>query len=159
MGKNRASTGRIQNELANFMRDPPDGCRVDVVNDNIFHWRATIMGPPETPYEGGQFVLNIIFPMQYPFQAPHVTFSSRIYHCNITNSGHICLDILNKEWSPALTIDKVLISIISLLADPNPDDPSDHATAHLYKHDRKQHDFNAQLWTNRYARPRAEDDN
>ncbi|KAH8315486.1 hypothetical protein KR074_005634, partial [Drosophila pseudoananassae] len=149
----RPSSGRLRREHSDFMREPPDGCSVEVLDDDFFHWRATIMGPPDTPYEGGQFILDIIFPMAYPFLPPHVTFLTKIYHCNITNAGHICLDILNLQWSPVLTVAKVLLSIISLLADPNPNDPLDAYIAHLYKHDRTQHDFNARVWTSRYARP------
>ena len=81
------------------------------------------MGPKDSPYQGGVFFLNITFPAEYPFQPPRCTFVTKIYHPNINSSGGICLDILKNEWSPALTISKVLLSICSLLDDPNPDDP------------------------------------
>ncbi|CAM9795732.1 unnamed protein product [Pylaiella littoralis] len=81
------------------------------------------MGPDDSPYAGGVFFLNIHFPADYPFKPPKVNFTTRIYHCNINSNGGICLDILKDQWSPALTISKVLLSICSLLTDPNPDDP------------------------------------
>ncbi|MED6269380.1 ubiquitin-conjugating enzyme E2 E1, partial [Characodon lateralis] len=88
--------------------------------DNIYEWRSTILGPPGSVYEGGVFFLDIAFTPDYPFKPPKVTFRTRIYHCNINSQGVICLDILKDNWSPALTISKVLLSICSLLTDCNP---------------------------------------
>ena len=79
----------------------------------MFNWQATIMGPKESAYEGGVFFLNIAFPSDYPFKPPKLHFSTKIYHCNISSNGSICLDILKDQWSPALTICKVLLSISS----------------------------------------------
>uniref|UniRef100_A0A3Q0T882 E2 ubiquitin-conjugating enzyme n=1 Tax=Amphilophus citrinellus TaxID=61819 RepID=A0A3Q0T882_AMPCI len=101
----------------------------------VFHWQATIMGPPDSPYQGGVFFLTIHFPTDYPFKPPKVAFTTRIYHPNINSNGSICLDILRSQWSPALTISKVLLSICSLLCDPNPDDPLVPEIARIYKTD------------------------
>uniref|UniRef100_A0A182MVI4 E2 ubiquitin-conjugating enzyme n=1 Tax=Anopheles culicifacies TaxID=139723 RepID=A0A182MVI4_9DIPT len=73
---------------------------------SMFHWQATIMGPPDSPYQGGVFFLTIHFPTDYPFKPPKVAFTTRIYHPNINSNGSICLDILRSQWSPALTISK-----------------------------------------------------
>ena len=81
------------------------------------------MGPDDSPYAGGIFNLNIHFPSDYPFKPPKMSFTTKIYHCNISGNGSICLDILKEQWSPALTVSKVLLSISSLLTDANPDDP------------------------------------
>ena len=64
------------------------------------------MGPADSPYQGGVFFLNIHFPSDYPFKPPKVSFTTRIYHPNVNSNGSICLDILNAQWSPALTISK-----------------------------------------------------
>ena len=93
---------------------------INVATAGRFEWVSTIAGPKGSPYDGGVFYLSIHFPTNYPFTPPKVTFSTRIYHCNITSAGVICLDILKDNWSPALTISKVLLSISSLLTDPNP---------------------------------------
>uniref|UniRef100_A0A8C8Z7F5 E2 ubiquitin-conjugating enzyme n=1 Tax=Prolemur simus TaxID=1328070 RepID=A0A8C8Z7F5_PROSS len=87
-------------------RDPPAQCSAGPVGDDMFHWQATIMGPNDSPYQGGVFFLTIHFPTDYPFKPPKVAFTTRIYHPNINSNGSICLDILRSQWSPALTISK-----------------------------------------------------
>jgi ubiquitin-conjugating enzyme E2 D/E len=119
--------------------------------DNLFEWTSTIRGPAGSPYQDGVFFLDIKFPPEYPFKPPKVQFQTKIYHCNINAQGYICLDILKNQWSPALTISKVLLSICSLLTDPNPLDPLVGDIAQMYIKDRPQHDKLAKEWTKRYA--------
>ena len=99
-------------ELQDLGRDPPAQCSAGPVGDDLFHWQATIMGPPESPYQGGVFFLTIHFPTDYPFKPPKVAFTTRIYHPNINSNGSICLDILRSQWSPALTISKGKFKIL-----------------------------------------------
>jgi len=141
----------METELVDLGKDPPANCSAGPVGDDMFHWQATIMGPDESPYAGGVFFLDIHFPADYPFKPPKVHFTTRIYHCNINSNGGICLDILKDQWSPALTISKVLLSICSLLTDPNPDDPLVPDIAQLLKTDRARHDSTAREWTSKYA--------
>ncbi|KAF4237245.1 hypothetical protein CNMCM8980_007121 [Aspergillus fumigatiaffinis] len=131
--------------------DPPSSCSAGPVGDDLFHWQATIMGPGDSPYSGGVFFLTIHFPTDYPFKPPKVNFTTRIYHPNINSNGSICLDILRDQWSPALTISKVLLSICSMLTDPNPDDPLVPEIAHVYKTDRPRYEATAREWTRKYA--------
>jgi ubiquitin-conjugating enzyme E2 D/E len=119
----------------------------------------------DSPYAGGVFFLSITFPTDYPFKPPKVSFTTKIYHPNINANGSICLDILRDQWSPALTISKgqppclcemisannifpsVLLSICSMLTDPNPDDPLVPDIAHLYKTDTIRYEATAREWT------------
>uniref|UniRef100_A0A4W5NE15 E2 ubiquitin-conjugating enzyme n=1 Tax=Hucho hucho TaxID=62062 RepID=A0A4W5NE15_9TELE len=172
---------RIHKELNDLARDPPAQCSAGPVGDDMFHWQATIMGPVsithlfcslvvhsfcsrscnsnhlfcflqnDSPYQGGVFFLTIHFPTDYPFKPPKVAFTTRIYHPNINSNGSICLDILRSQWSPALTISKVLLSICSLLCDPNPDDPLVPEIARIYKTDREKYNRIAREWTQKYA--------
>jgi len=146
------ATKRIQKELKDLQKDPPPTCSAGPVSaDDLFHWQATIMGPTDSPYAGGVFMVKIHFPPDYPFKPPKVNFVTRVYHPNINQNGSICLDILKDQWSPALTISKVLLSICSLLTDPNPDDPLVPEIAHLYKTDKARYEETARQWTVKYA--------
>ncbi|CAG8462499.1 11805_t:CDS:10 [Ambispora leptoticha] len=138
-------------ELRDLGHDPPSSCSAGPIGDDLFHWQATIMGPSDSPYSGGVFFLAIHFPTDYPFKPPKVNFTTRIYHPNINSNGSICLDILRDQWSPALTISKVLLSICSMLTDPNPDDPLVPEIAHVYKTDRARYEATAREWTRKYA--------
>ncbi|XP_029496393.2 ubiquitin-conjugating enzyme E2 D4-like [Oncorhynchus nerka] len=142
---------RIQKELHDLQRDPPAQCSAGPVGEDLFHWQATIMGPTDSPYQGGVFFLTIHFPTDYPFKPPKVAFTTKIYHPNINSNGSICLDILRSQWSPALTVSKVLLSICSLLCDPNPDDPLVPDIAHIYKQDKEKYNRLARDWTQKYA--------
>ena len=144
---------RIQREHQDLQRDAPENCSAGPRGDNMYLWDAVILGPTGTPYAGGIFKLEIHFPTDYPFKSPKVVFNTKIYHPNISPSGAICLDILKNNWSPALTISKVLLSICSLLSDANPSDPLVPEVADIYVKDRARYDDTARLWTNLYAMP------
>ncbi|CAD5177393.1 ubiquitin-conjugating enzyme E2 10-like [Musa acuminata AAA Group] len=142
---------RILKELKDLQKDPPTSCSAGPVAEDMFHWQATLMGPPDSPYAGGVFLVTIHFPPDYPFKPPKVAFRTKVYHPNINSNGSICLDILKEQWSPALTISKVLLSICSLLTDPNPDDPLVPEIAHIYKTDSNKYETTARSWTQKYA--------
>ncbi|XP_004640309.1 ubiquitin-conjugating enzyme E2 D2-like [Octodon degus] len=137
---------RIHKELNDLAWDPPAQCSAGPVGDDMFHWQATIMGPNDSPYESGEFFLTIHFPTYYPFKPCKVAFT-KIYHPNSNSNGSICLDILCSWWSPAQTISKVLLSICSLLWDPNSDDPLLLEIAQIYKTDREKNNRIAWEWT------------
>tara|TARA_B110001469_G_C9647965_1_gene328794 strand:- start:3748 stop:4194 length:447 start_codon:yes stop_codon:yes gene_type:complete len=146
------SSKRIVKELKEFERDPPIGCSGGLVNINdLYKWYATIIGPSESPYSGGIFKLSIDIPDNYPFKPPKIMFITPIMHPNINSHGSICLDILSKNWSPVLTVSKILLSISSLLTDPNPDDPLDKTVANMYIKNRKQFNKLARNHTLSYA--------
>jgi ubiquitin-conjugating enzyme E2 D/E len=145
---------RLAKELADCQSDPPTGCTFALVGDNLMHWECTVAGPSDTPYEGGIFRLDVNFPSEYPFRAPKVQFKTKIYHCNISETGYICLDILKDQWSPAFNCAKVMLSILALLQEPNPSDPLSPHIARQMKDDKKAFLQSAKEWTKRYAIPK-----
>jgi ubiquitin-conjugating enzyme E2 D len=146
---------RIRKEFEKLTEDPPSTCSAGPAHvDDWRHWNAVIAGPVDSAYEGGIFRLRIDFPGGedgYPLRPPKVTFLTKIFHPNIADSGAICLDILKKQWTPALTVPKILLSICSLLTDPNPDDPLVTEIATMYKEDRARYNATAAEWTARFA--------
>jgi ubiquitin-conjugating enzyme E2 C len=86
---------------------------------NLLAWAATIEGPDGTPYAGLSLKLTFAFPSNYPMAPPTVLFKTPIYHPNVDFSGRICLDILKDKWTPAYNIQTVLLSLQSLLGEPN----------------------------------------
>jgi ubiquitin-conjugating enzyme E2 D/E len=149
---NNACIERIQREYCRLQQNPLPFCSAGPLrDDNLTLWRATITGPEKSVYEGGIFNLEIRFPENYPYRPPKIRFLTKIFHCNIGRTGSICLDILKDQWSPVLTISKILISIISLLDDPEPSDPLSPEVSDLYLNNKEEHDRTARQWTLQYA--------
>ena len=145
-------TTRILEEYKSFQNEQMEHISAGPIDDSdVYKWKAIIHGPQNTPYRNGVFELKIEIPKNYPFSPPHVQFVTPIYHPNINKLGSICLDILKDAWSPVLTISKVLISICSLLADPNPDDPLVRDIAKLYLEDKEKYNRMARNYTLTHA--------
>ncbi len=143
---------RLQNELQELQSNPVSNCSAGPIDTaDITHWKATIFGPEGTPYAGGIFYMDITYTSDYPFKPPKIFFTTPIYHCNINKRGGICLDILKDNWSPALNTSKLLLSICSLLAEPNPTDPLVPEIAELLRQNKDVHDANAREYTIKYA--------
>lgn len=143
---------RIIKETERLVSDPVPGITAAPLEDNLRYFEVTIYGPLSSPYAGGVFKLELFLPDDYPMCAPKVRFLTRIYHPNIDKLGRICLDVLKDNWSPALQIRTILLSIQALLGAPNPDDPLANDVAQDWKRDEKKAIEVAREWTEKYAK-------
>ncbi|KAJ1936956.1 hypothetical protein GGF37_005403, partial [Kickxella alabastrina] len=159
---NKQSAARKMTELLKLQTDLPPGITCTPIGDSIDHYTARIAGPPETPYEAGQFHITISLPDNYPIEPPSMKFKTRIYHPNIDDHGNICLDVLKTGkkggWNPAWTLGKVLLSLSALLGSPNPDDPLMPEIAEQMVADYSAFATAAREWTAKYAAPVDDDD-
>lgn len=120
--------------------------RLEIKDAQSYHDLFTIENPSESCssldvvlhvptsdscYSGGVFRIRIELTAEYPFKPPKVTFVTPIFHPNVSLVGHICLDILQSAWSPALRITTIILSICSMLDDPNVNSPLNREAASL----------------------------
>ncbi|PNW88372.1 hypothetical protein CHLRE_01g026600v5 [Chlamydomonas reinhardtii] len=142
---------RIIKETQKLLSEPAPGISASPSEENLRYFNVMILGPQQSPYEGGVFKLELFLPEDYPMAPPKVRFLTKIYHPNIDKLGRICLDILKDKWSPALQIRTVLLSIQALLSAPNPDDPLAEHVAKHWKENEKEAIATARQWTAMHA--------
>lgn len=124
---------RLLKELQQLARDSPEGIVAGPKSeDNLFLWDCLVTGPPDSPYEGGVFNAMLEFPKDYPLSPPRLTFTPSILHPNIYPNGEVCISILHspgedpnmyelaeERWSPVQSVEKILLSVMSMLSEPN----------------------------------------
>jgi len=129
----------LKNQLRELMKNPMDGISVGLVDDNIYEWKVMLEGPAGTPYEGGLFPCSLSFPKEYPNKPPIMKFQTAGFlHPNVYPDGKVCISILHEakedqfnqqekmseKWRPILGVEAVLVSVLSLLGDPNFESPA-----------------------------------
>ncbi|KAJ2903842.1 ubiquitin-conjugating enzyme [Zalerion maritima] len=145
---------RVTKELADIYNDRQNsGVSADPASDgDMTHLKGTLTGPPDTPYAGGKFVVDIKIPDGYPFKPPQIRFDTKVWHPNISSqTGAICLDTLGTAWSPVQTIKTALISLRMLLEVPNPKDPQDAEVAKMMMEDPGNFAIKAHEWAVMHA--------
>lgn len=127
---------RLRKDYRQLQKEPENGCSAaPIAEDHMLIWRASVIGPDESPFEGGVFQLRMVFGEDYPLKPPKVKFVTEVFHPNVYVGGDLCLDILQDAWSPAQTVGSILTSIRSLLDDPNIASPANVDAAKLYRDD------------------------
>lgn len=141
---------RLKNDFQKLQKEKTENILLVSCNDDMSTWEAVLKGPKDSIYENGIFLLELSFPSDYPFKPPKIRFRTPVYHPNIKPSGDICLDILSSKWSASLTVLSVLLSICSLLSDPNADDPLNSEAAGVYKKDKNLFNRTVKDWIEKY---------
>ncbi|KAI8619008.1 ubiquitin-conjugating enzyme/RWD-like protein [Chytriomyces sp. MP71] len=143
----------LQRQFKEILKNPIPGFRVELKDDNIFEWQVGIIGPLDTVYQSGYFLSTIKFPDDYPFNPPTFTFNNAFFHPNVYPDGRLCISILHppgddptsgekaeERWNPTQTVESILLSIVSLLNDPNVSSPANVDAGVLFRNDRKAYD-------------------
>ena len=152
-----SSSGRIKKEIEDLKRDSSSGIKVEQDPSDPNHLKGTLKGPADTPYARGTFDVDIIIPSDYPFTPPKMKFITKLWHPNVSSvTGAICLDILKDQWSPALTMKTVMLSLQALMCTPEPNDPQDAEVANMYLGNQAQFLLTARFWTESYAMSKEE---
>lgn len=133
-------------EFKHIQEEPVEGFRVKLLDDNLFEWEVAIFGPPDTLYEGGYFKAHMKFPPDYPYSPPSLRFLSKVWHPNVYENGDLCISILHppvddpqsgeqpsERWNPTQNVRTILLSVISLLNEPNTFSPANVDASVMYR--------------------------
>jgi ubiquitin-conjugating enzyme E2 G2 len=145
---------RLLKEYQQLTRDPPPGIIAGPIReDDLYHWECLLEGPSETPYENGVFPALLLFPKDYPLSPPTLKFDPPLLHPNIYADGNVCISILHapgedpnqyerpeERWSPVQSIEKILLSVVSMLAEPNPESGANIDACKLWRDHREEYD-------------------
>ncbi|KAI9858866.1 MAG: Ubiquitin-conjugating enzyme E2 7 [Vezdaea acicularis] len=145
---------RLLHDYRLLSTDPPDGILAGPkTEDSLFEWEALIQGPEGTPFEGGIFPADLIFPKDYPLAPPTMRFTCEMWHPNVYPSGLVCISILHppgddpnhyekasERWSPIQSVEKILVSVMSMLAEPNDESPANVEAAKMWREKRSDYE-------------------
>jgi len=142
---------RLAKEYRELTQHTPEGVASGPISeDNLLEWEALITGPEGTCYDGGCFHSKLTFPRDYPLNPPTMQFTSPLWHPNIYPDGSVCISILHppgedkygyektcERWSPVQSVEKILLSVISMLAEPNDESPANIDAAKMWRTDKE----------------------
>ncbi|XP_037608887.1 ubiquitin-conjugating enzyme E2G 1b [Sebastes umbrosus] len=145
------STLLLRKQLGELNKNPVQGFSAGLVDDDdIYQWEVVVIGPQDTIFEGGFFKATLTFPRDYPLRPPKMKFVTEIWHPNVAKNGDVCISILHEpgedkygyekpeeRWLPIHTVETIMISVISMLADPNGDSPANVDAAKEWRDDPK----------------------
>ncbi|TFJ88032.1 hypothetical protein NSK_000386 [Nannochloropsis salina CCMP1776] len=144
------ATELLKRQLHELNKNPPEGVSVGLVDDSVFEWELLLVGPADTLYEGGFFKARLTFPSDFPNMPPTMTFQTEMWHPNVYEDGRVCISILHppgedrfnsqesadERWRPILGVEAIIVSVISMLSDPNDESPANIDAAVQWRNDR-----------------------
>ncbi|RVD80513.1 uncharacterized protein DFL_008410 [Arthrobotrys flagrans] len=145
---------RLLSEYRELINNETDGIYAGPISeDNFMLWECLIAGPPDTPFEGGMFSATLKFPDDYPLSPPELKFTCEILHPNVYPDGTVCISILHppgddpnmyesasERWSPIQSVEKVLLSVMSMLAEPNDESGANVDASKMFRDDRARYE-------------------
>ncbi|XP_074599564.1 ubiquitin-conjugating enzyme E2 R2 isoform X2 [Brevipalpus obovatus] len=146
-GPTASALRALSMEFKSLQEEPVEGFVVKLADeDNLFEWEVAIFGPPSTLYEGGYFKACMKFPSDYPYSPPSLKFLTKVWHPNVYESGDLCISILHppiddphsgelpcERWNPTQNVRTILLSVISLLNEPNTFSPANVDASVMYR--------------------------
>ncbi|KAJ7353782.1 Ubiquitin-conjugating enzyme E2 G2 [Desmophyllum pertusum] len=146
-----AALKRLMAEYRQLTLNPPDGILAGpLTEENFFEWEAFITGPEGTPFEGGVFTTRLVFPHDYPLSPPKMRFICEMFHPNVYPDGRVCISILHapgddpmgyessaERWSPVQSVEKILLSVVSMLAEPNDESGANVDASKMWRENRE----------------------
>lgn len=136
-----------------MMKNPPDGFMISLIDDsNIYEWKIIIEGPEGTDYAGGYFPAKLVFPKEFPNMPPDMYFTMpEFWHPNVYPDGKVCISILHppeedamneletmdEKWRPILSVEAILVSVVSMLSDANFSSPANIDASVMLKNEPK----------------------
>lgn len=147
MASSASSAKVLSTELTKLTKEPVEGFNISLKSDgDLYEWQVAIFGPPKTLYEGGYFKAEMTFPKDYPYSPPTFRFRTEMWHPNIYENGDVCISILHppvddpqsgelpsERWNPTQNVRTVLLSVISLLNEPNTFSPANVDASVMYR--------------------------
>ncbi|KAK9359093.1 ubiquitin-conjugating enzyme/RWD-like protein [Lipomyces starkeyi] len=151
--RNNTAVRRLMTEYKQLISEAPDGISAGPIDeDNFFEWECLIQGPEDTPFEGGVFPATLTFPKDYPLSPPAMKFTCDMFHPNVYKDGTVCISILHapgddpnmyesasERWSPIQSVEKILISVMSMLAEPNDESGANIDACKVWRNDRAEY--------------------
>ncbi len=116
------AVARLRKEYAKMIREPVDGIEAVPREENLLEWHYVIIGPRDSPYEGGQYWGRLVFPKEYPYKPPAVYMNTPNGRFQINNT-RLCMsmsDFHPETWNPLWSVSSIVSGVRSFLVENEP---------------------------------------